>query len=130
MTQAVHAFVHFAWIYSHGQLLFCDMQGTRDRRGKMCLIDPQAHTTEPRTETTVYWDGGEKKIAAWKEQHLGDAGPASMAPTTPEDHSSLCDRNRFCNVLALRTLEMEDLDDFPSPSKSAAKKPTLDFLLH
>jgi len=27
MTQAVHAFVHFAWIYSHEQLLFCDMQG-------------------------------------------------------------------------------------------------------
>jgi len=26
MTQAVHAFVHFAWTYSHEQL-FCDMQG-------------------------------------------------------------------------------------------------------
>ena len=27
MTQAVHAFVYFAWIYSHKQLVFCDMQG-------------------------------------------------------------------------------------------------------
>jgi hypothetical protein len=27
MTQAIHAFVHFAWIYSREQLLFCDMQG-------------------------------------------------------------------------------------------------------
>ena len=33
-------------------------------------------------------------------------------------------------VLELRTLEMEDLGDLPSPSKPAAKKSTLDFLLH
>ncbi|KAF8231442.1 hypothetical protein L208DRAFT_1277258 [Tricholoma matsutake] len=44
MTQPVHAFVHFGWIYSQEQLLFCDMQGTHDRNGKMCLINPQAHT--------------------------------------------------------------------------------------
>jgi len=60
MTQAVHAFVHFAWIYSYKQLVFCDMQGlstfqcfgqflivilgTCDENKKMCLIDPQAHT--------------------------------------------------------------------------------------
>ena len=55
----------------------------------MCLIDPQAHTyvqppnsnhlsnlfatlhrTAPRDEYTIYWDGGAKKIAAWKRQHL------------------------------------------------------------
>jgi hypothetical protein len=29
VTQVVlHAFVHFAWIYSREQLLFCDMQGS------------------------------------------------------------------------------------------------------
>lgn len=27
LTQAIHAFVHFAWVYSREQLLFCDMQG-------------------------------------------------------------------------------------------------------
>ena len=27
LTQAIHAFVHFAWVYSQEQLLFCDMQG-------------------------------------------------------------------------------------------------------
>lgn len=27
LTQAVQAFVHFAWRYSREQLLFCDMQG-------------------------------------------------------------------------------------------------------
>lgn len=63
LTQAIHAFVHFAWVYSREQLLFCDMQGlptlfitsspdswhliitgTRNRKKVMCLIDPQAHT--------------------------------------------------------------------------------------
>ncbi|KAF8222313.1 hypothetical protein L208DRAFT_1203515, partial [Tricholoma matsutake] len=43
MTQAVPAFVHFGWVYSQEQLLFCDMQGTHDHNGKMCLINPQAH---------------------------------------------------------------------------------------
>ena len=27
LTRAIHAFVHFSWVYSRGQLLFCDMQG-------------------------------------------------------------------------------------------------------
>ena len=27
LTWAIHAFVHFAWIYSREQILFCDMQG-------------------------------------------------------------------------------------------------------
>lgn len=66
------------------------MIGTRDHTGKMCLIDPQAHTCvipaegleylihivlrmEPRTENTIYWDGGKKKMSAWMEQHLPDA---------------------------------------------------------
>lgn len=32
MTQAVHAFVHFAWIYSYKRLVFCDMQGRYSSR--------------------------------------------------------------------------------------------------
>ena len=27
LIQVIHAFVHFAWVYSREQLLFCDMQG-------------------------------------------------------------------------------------------------------
>ena len=62
LTKAIHAFAHFSLIYSHGHLLFCDLQGiirkfwslfsekilillgAYDFNGKMCLIDPQAHT--------------------------------------------------------------------------------------
>ncbi|KJA15082.1 hypothetical protein HYPSUDRAFT_149593 [Hypholoma sublateritium FD-334 SS-4] len=44
LTCAIHAFVHFAWVYSREQILFCDVQGTYDRKKIMCLIDPQAHT--------------------------------------------------------------------------------------
>ena len=127
--------------------------GTRDRNGKMCLIDPQAHTcvtpadgllyfglkfvlrTVPRTENTIYWDGGKKKIAAWKEQHLPHATSSSKSSTSASsaDHGSLCEHNPICSVLELRTLEMEDFDEqrsSSSPSKQAVKKTNLDFLVH
>ena len=111
----------------------------------MCLIDPQAHTcvmsadwlvrfgdlvlrTEPRTENTMYWDGGRKKIAAWEEQRLPNVTSKSM--TLSADCGSLCKHNRICSVLGLRTLEMEEFDDQPSPSKPTAKKTNLDFLVH
>ena len=77
MTQAVNAFVHFGWIYSREQILFCDMQGlqyflnsslnsilccsdvcwigTRDRNGKMCLIDPPAHTCVTPADGLLYF---------------------------------------------------------------------------
>ena len=43
---------------------------------------------------------------------------------------SLCEHNWVCNVLGLHTLEMEDFDDQPLPSKTTAKKTNLDFLIH
>ncbi|KAG6836605.1 hypothetical protein H0H93_006155 [Arthromyces matolae] len=44
LTKAIHAFVHFAFIYSQNTFLFCDLQGTLDAQRVMCLFDPQAHT--------------------------------------------------------------------------------------
>ncbi|KAG6875309.1 hypothetical protein C0992_004363 [Termitomyces sp. T32_za158] len=44
MTRAIHAFVHFSVAYSQDHFLFCDLQGTIDSDGIMCLFDPQAHT--------------------------------------------------------------------------------------
>ncbi|KAH9479297.1 hypothetical protein JR316_0007886 [Psilocybe cubensis] len=44
MTKTIHAYVHFAFIYTRGSILFCNMQGTKDRNGRMCLINPHAHT--------------------------------------------------------------------------------------
>ena len=65
------------------------------------------------------------------EQHLPEATSES---TSSADASSLCEHNRICNALGLHTLEMADFDDpeleNPSPSKSTAKKPSLDFLVH
>ncbi|KAF8967103.1 kinase-like domain-containing protein [Flammula alnicola] len=126
LTQAIHAFVHFAWVYSREQLLFCDMQGTRDRKKVMCLIDPQAHTTAARNEDTIYWDGGAKKIAAWKKQHL--AVPSGKGRAA----DGLCAENRFCTALGLSTLEMEDLDDEDGPysPSTPADKAKIGYLLN
>lgn len=61
IMRAVHAFTHFSWIYSHGHIVFCDLQGkllflqelqmliqhrpgAKDNEDKWCLIDPQVHT--------------------------------------------------------------------------------------
>ncbi|KAG6872428.1 hypothetical protein C0995_009825 [Termitomyces sp. Mi166 len=46
MTMAIHAFSHFLLRYSLENLLFCDLQGMPDSKGVMCLIDPQAHTSQ------------------------------------------------------------------------------------
>uniref|UniRef100_A0A8H8CMT2 Alpha-type protein kinase domain-containing protein n=1 Tax=Psilocybe cubensis TaxID=181762 RepID=A0A8H8CMT2_PSICU len=51
LAQAIHAFAHFSAVYSDNQLLFCDLQGARDKQGIMCLIDPQYYST---TESPVY----------------------------------------------------------------------------
>jgi hypothetical protein len=83
--------------------------------------------SKQQTENTIYWDGGATKIAAWKEQHLSDAASTK----SPADHDSLCEQNHFCNLLELRTLEVEALVEPPSsPPKSMAKKSTLGFLVH
>ncbi|KIM43483.1 hypothetical protein M413DRAFT_381678 [Hebeloma cylindrosporum] len=124
LTQAIHAFVHFAWIYSREQVLFCDMQGTRDHKKKMCLIDPQAHTMNLRNEGTIYWDGGAMKIAAWKEQHL------TVGSDIRED--GLCEDNWVCSALELSNLQMEDLDDEGEPKSPAsrAEKSKLGYVLN
>ncbi|KIP10696.1 hypothetical protein PHLGIDRAFT_65167, partial [Phlebiopsis gigantea 11061_1 CR5-6] len=44
LTEVIHAFVHFTYIYTRDSILFCDLQGALDKKGRLCLIDPQAHT--------------------------------------------------------------------------------------
>ena len=63
LTKAIHAFAHFSVVYSQNNIVFCDLQGMTillkrnfnadsrsnvqgapDVNGRMCLIDPQAHT--------------------------------------------------------------------------------------
>ena len=69
---------------------------------------------------------------AWKQQHLPDS-TFDESTVSSEDHSCLCEHNRICNVLQLRTLEMDDLEDQPpSPPKltSRSRKPNVDFLVH
>jgi len=40
----IHSFAHFSLHYSHGTLVFTDLQGLCDKSGKLCLFDVQAHT--------------------------------------------------------------------------------------
>ena len=83
--------------------------------------------TNPRSEGTIYWDGGVKKIAARKEQHL----PAMDSSVVLAD--SLCKENWICNVLQLSTLEMEDLDDNahePGLPPMMAEKSKINYLLN
>jgi len=93
----------------------------------MCLIDPQAHTTAPRNEGTIYWDGGAKKIAAWKQQHL-------QASPSGKEHAveGLCSENWICTALGLSTLEMEDLDNESGSCSppTAAEKAKIGYLLN
>ncbi|KAF8811205.1 hypothetical protein BYT27DRAFT_7277825 [Phlegmacium glaucopus] len=116
LTQAIHAF-----------LLFCDMQGIHDRKNIMCLIDPQAHITNPHDEFTIYWDGGANKIATWKEQHLlalpSDAGRAV---------DGLCKENWVCSILELSMIEMEDLNDKAGPGlpSTMAEKAKIGYVLN
>lgn len=83
--------------------------------------------TAPRDEGTIYWDGGAKKIAAWKQQHL-----LALPSHKERAVEGLCSENWFCTALELSTLQMEDLDD-ESDSRSpptAAEKAKIDYLLN
>ena len=40
MTQVIHAFSHFAYVYSWNHLYFCDLQDMTDKHGVMTLFDP------------------------------------------------------------------------------------------
>jgi hypothetical protein len=44
LTLLIHSFAHFSLYYTQGTLVFMDLQGLRDKQGKMCLFDVQAHT--------------------------------------------------------------------------------------
>ena len=68
----------------------------------------------------LYWDGRQKKIAACKEQHLGDG--ASTRTQTPAAFVTTIDSATYWDCI----LEVEDLENLPSPSKSTARKPILD----
>ena len=83
--------------------------------------------TAPRDEGTIYWDGGAKKIAAWKQQHL-EASPSG------KEHAieGLCSENWICTALGLSTLEMEDFES-ESGSRSpltTVEKAKIDYLLN
>ena len=103
----------------------------------MCWIDPQAHTCvyllnlipsifrvapescsllfgnyvpriKPRTENTIYWDGDKKRSQLVRSNILGDGASTSIS-FEDSDPSSLCDSNRFCSLLGLRTFEQPSL---------------------
>ncbi|KAF8066734.1 kinase-like domain-containing protein [Lyophyllum atratum] len=90
MTQAVHAFVHFSAVYSDNSILFCDLQGTLDLKGVMCLFDPQAHTNSD--VPSHYWDLGSKLFGRIMAQH-----------------SQVCSKNWVCQRLSLGNLRVERL---------------------
>jgi len=83
--------------------------------------------TAPCNEGTIYWDGGAKKIAAWKQQHL-EASPSGKERAI----EGLCSENWICTALGLSTLEMEDLNN-KSGSRSpptAVEKAKIGYLLN
>ena len=87
--------------------------------------------TKQRSEDTLYWDGGAKKIMAWKKQHLL-ALPSDVARAA----DGLCKENWVCNILELGTLEMEDLNevdpdsDSDLPSSTTAEKSKICYVLN
>lgn len=153
LTKAIHAFAHFSLIYSHGHLLFCDLQGiihtfwslcsenvlillgAYDFNGKMCLIDPQAHTfvlykyipsatclqiynrnTPDKEDRAAYWDGGPKKIQDFRDQHARD-----------------CNQNWVCQRLSLHNVHVVakgDAVDDEHPGAEEPEKHGLDFILN
>lgn len=78
----------------------------------------------------VYWDGGLKKIEAWKMQHLGKHCCWSDCNVTlssaDSSASALCEHNTTCKLLGLRTLELEKGDDGPGTTE----KLNINFLVH
>ena len=85
--------------------------------------------TAPHDEGTIYWDGGAKKIAAWKQQHLRVQASPSGKERAVE---GLCSENWICTALELSTLEMEDLDNESGPCSppTAQEKVKISYLLN
>lgn len=69
---------------------------------------------------TIYWDGGAKKIAAWKEQHLS----AVASEVGADGH---CKDNWIC--VALDLLRMDVLDDESEPL-TTPEKSKIDYVLN
>ncbi|KAJ7590373.1 kinase-like domain-containing protein [Mycena floridula] len=84
LTRVLHAFTHFTYVASEGQVFICDLQGIFDANRVLCLFDPQSHTFESNPANRVYWDGGPEKIRSYMDHHLQVAG---------------CDVNKYCRVL-------------------------------
>lgn len=70
----------------------------------MCLIDPQAHSSESDPDKRLYWDCGPKAI----EKYLGH-------------HLRHCSHNKFCNSLGLCELQIEGTSDKEDTSKSITR---------
>jgi len=89
--------------------------------------------TQPRTENSIYWDGGLRKVEAWKTQHLGEPGEAALTLSSASA-SSHCEHNKICNLLGLRTLQLatpdDDENDIDESPKAMGKKLHIDFLVH
>ncbi|KAF8182020.1 kinase-like domain-containing protein [Pholiota molesta] len=113
ITKAMHAFAHFSVVYSHSNLLFCDLQGAPDIQQIMCLIDPQCHTsTNPKD--TVYWDGGLEKIEAFIHEH-----------------NIVCEDNWVCRGLKLKDVVVEhSTSKSPTKSPQLNKKSRLSYITH
>ncbi|TFK19538.1 hypothetical protein FA15DRAFT_724234 [Coprinopsis marcescibilis] len=65
LTLALHAFMHYSYVYSQLHFVFCDLQeriGIQAINGHTCLIDPQVHMNE-------YWDWGPSKIRNLMDEH-------------------------------------------------------------
>ncbi|KAF8712521.1 hypothetical protein AX14_013037 [Amanita brunnescens Koide BX004] len=69
MLATLHAFAHFTYIYTHGSFLLCDLQGTYNKSGIMCLIDPQSHSSEENPVKRIYWDKGPHGLREYMEHH-------------------------------------------------------------
>ncbi|EFI28277.1 atypical/Alpha protein kinase [Coprinopsis cinerea okayama7 len=106
ITAAVHAFAHFSYVYSGGDLVFCDLQGGRDSSGRVCLVDPQCHTLSKAKDSPVYWDGGPSKIKIVIDKHLQD-----------------CSQNQYCNALGLKFLQYTADDPFEEPGHQGQDDP-------
>ncbi|KAF7971587.1 hypothetical protein HWV62_20754 [Athelia sp. TMB] len=98
ITKAIHAFTHFTHIYTRRSIVLCDLQGLRDLKGCIQLIDPQAHSAT-RTPDSVYWDGGLTKMEALMAEHEKE-----------------CENNWVCVALDLEATEVASDDENTGPS--------------
>ena len=87
--------------------------------------------TQPRTENNIYWDGGLRKVKAWKTEHLGKPALTSLLASGASSH---CEHNKICNLLGLHTLQLvapdDNENDIDKSPKVAGKKLNIDFLVH